>query len=236
MRREALREKTVAQIVTENISAAHIFKKHGIDFCCGGGISIAKACERNAVDIEVLEKEILENIGRTLKEEDYNSWSLDALMDRIQNKHHAYVRTTLPILNEYAAKVAKVHGHHYSYLHEVQQIVADTSEELLEHLEKEEQILFPAIKKALLSPTDSTQKSEQHTLIQSPLAELNEEHEQAGEAFKKIAKLTNDYSPPPDACNTFKALYHLLNEFENDLHLHVHLENNILFPKAQLLN
>ncbi|MBT8220239.1 MAG: iron-sulfur cluster repair di-iron protein [Bacteroidia bacterium] len=234
MRREELRDKTVAQIVTDHISAAHIFKKHGIDFCCGGGISMAKACEKNDISISTLEKEILDHIASTKIEEDYDAMPLNDLLDRIEHRHHNYVRTTLPILSEYAHKVARVHGHHYPQLEEILHLVVTTSAELLDHLEKEEQILFPEIRKVLDSQKENDQNGTPKSM-QSPISELHDEHENAGAAFHQIEKLTDNYTPPEGACNTFRALYHLLEEFENDLHLHVHLENNILFPKAELL-
>ena len=227
-------KKTVADFVTENIKTAHVFKKHGIDFCCGGGITIEKACAKNNVDQEMLEKQLSE--VDVIKDviEDYNKWSLDFLMVYIENVHHTYIRENLPLISQYAAKVSKVHGHHYSEVVEVDQLFHEIANELLVHLQKEEQILFPFIRKLL------TAKKEKNTQISSPsfgtinnpIKMMEHEHEEVGDVFKKISKLTNNYKFPEGACNTFKALYSKLEEFEQDLHKHIHLENNILHPKA----
>ena len=228
------KDKTVAQTVTENIKAAHVFKKYGIDFCCGGGISIEKVCVKKNIDFAILKNELL-NINKASKAYDYDSWKLDFLIDHIINIHHTYVEQSIPLILQYAAKVAKVHGHHYADV-EINKLFIQVANELTAHMKKEEIILFPYIKKLLgLKATGEEIVPPLFGTINNPISMMEQEHETAGNVFRAIAVLSNDYSPPEEACNTFRALYAKLQEFEQDLHQHIYLENNILFPKAVLL-
>ncbi|MBA6157310.1 iron-sulfur cluster repair di-iron protein [Tenacibaculum sp. S7007] len=226
-------EKTVADYVTENIKTAHIFKKHGIDFCCGGGISIEKACAKKNVDLAVLEKELSEVDAVKDLIEDYDKWDLDFLMIYIENVHHTYVRESLPLISQYANKVAKVHGHHYEEVVIINQLFHEVANELTSHLQKEEQVLFPLIKQLVTAKKEGAKNiTAPFGTVNNPIKMMEHEHENAGDIFKEISRLTNNYTPPAEACNTFKALYAKLEEFEQDLHQHIHLENNILHPKA----
>lgn len=230
---EVSKNKTVASFVTENIKTAHIFKKHGIDFCCGGGITLEKACVKNGVDQNVLIKELLEVDAIKDYSKDYDKWSLDFLIDHIINIHHAYVKESLPILSQYANKTAEVHGHHYTELIRVNELIHEVANELLTHLQKEEQVLFPFIKQLIAVEKEGTiYNTPPFGTVNNPIKMMEHDHEGAGDVFKEIAKLTNNYTPPAEACNTFRALYAKLEEFEQDLHQHIHLENNILHPKA----
>ncbi|MEX0361623.1 MAG: iron-sulfur cluster repair di-iron protein [Allomuricauda sp.] len=227
---ELTQDKTVADFVTENIKTAHVFKKFGIDFCCGGGITIAKACDKFEVDQALLEKELLQ-VDRTVdRSHNYDQWNLSFLIDHIINVHHTYVKENLPLISEYANKVARVHGHHYTEVVEINRLFHEVANELLSHLQKEEQVLFPYIKK--MTQVENSGISAPFGSVNNPIRMMEHEHESAGTIFKEIARLTNNYMPPPEACNTFRALYSKLEEFEQDLHLHFHLENNILHPKA----
>lgn len=226
-------QTTVAEVVTENIKAAHVFKKHGIDFCCGGGITIEKACVKNDVDYVVLEKELLDVDNEVSKVYNFDSWNLDFLINHIENIHHSYVAESLPIILQYAGKVAKVHGHHYTEVVEINRLFIELAKELAAHMKKEELILFPFIKQLVKAEKEGVKASPPHFgTVNNPIKMMEEEHETAGDILKTIAKLSNNYTPPQEACNTFKALYAKLDEFELDLHQHIHLENNILFPKA----
>ncbi|MRT16107.1 iron-sulfur cluster repair di-iron protein [Vitellibacter sp. q18] len=228
-----LQERTVADVVTENIKAAHIFKKHGIDFCCGGGISIARACEKAKVDPAVLEQELL-NLDKVQdRAHDYNSWKLDFLADHIINVHHHYVEESSPLLLQYSKRVNHVHGHHYTELAEIEALVTQVVQAMAAHQRKEELILFPFIKKLVTAERENGEVPAIHFgTVENPIKMMEEEHEEAGEIMRKIAKLSNNYTPPQGACNTYRAFYAKLDEFEQDLHQHIHLENNILFPKA----
>lgn len=230
---EISKERTVASYVTQNIKTAHVFKKHGIDFCCGGGISLDKACIKAGVDLSILEKDLLateENIPRNLN---FNSWDLDFLSDHIINFHHAYVEESIPLLFQYAAKVAQVHGKHNKELIEIQSLFSQVATELSAHLKKEELVLFPFIKKLVKAEREnSPAPAAPFGSVDNPIKMMEAEHEEAGEIMKKISQLSNNYTPPEHACNTYRAFYAKLDEFEQDLHQHIHLENNILFPKA----
>jgi regulator of cell morphogenesis and NO signaling len=228
-----LQEKTVADVVTENIAAAHIFKKHGIDFCCGGGISIKKACEKAAIDPSIIETELSALDKPKDRALDYNSWKLDFLSDYIVNTHHHYVEDSSPLLLQYSKRVNQVHGQHYTELQKIEALVTQVVQTMAAHQKKEELILFPFIKKlAKASAEDTTIPAGHFGSVENPVKMMEEEHDEAGKIMQEIAQLSNNYTPPEGACNTYRAFYQKLDEFEQDLHLHVHLENNILFPKA----
>ena len=227
------KNNTVAEVVSENIKASNIFKKHGIDFCCGGGISIEKACAKNNVDYKTLEQELIAVDEIPNRSHDYNSWDLDFLIDHIVNIHHSYVEESLPIILQYSNKVATVHGHHYTEVIEINKLFTEAANELAGHMKKEELILFPFMKQLIFADKDGTEAPQPpFGTVNNPINMMEAEHEHVGEIFKTIAKLTNNYTPPEDACNTFRALYASLDEFEQDLHQHIHLENNILHPKV----
>ena len=226
-------ENTVAEVVTQNIKTAHVFKKYGIDFCCGGGITVEKACAKNGVDFTILQNELNEVNETNSKTFDYDSWDLDFLIDHIVNIHHTYVEQNIPILIQYANKVAKVHGHHFDEVVEINKLFTEVANELIMHMKKEELMLFPYVKQLIKAKNEgSTPQLPHFGTVNNPIQMMENEHESAGDIFKTIAKLSNNYTPPESACNTFKALYSKLDEFEQDLHQHIHLENNILFPKS----
>lgn len=228
-----LRSRTVADLVTENIKTAHVFKKYGIDFCCGGGISIEKACEKAGLDQDVVINELLNVNSAVDRATNYNQWELDFLTDHIINVHHTYVEENIPLLLQYSDRVAKVHGHHYTELLEIKELVRKVSGELSAHMKKEELILFPFIKKLVKAKKEGSEAPQApFGTVDNPIKMMEVEHEDAGEILRKIAQLSNNYTPPESACNTYRAFYAKLDEFEQDLHQHVHLENNILFPKA----
>lgn len=227
--------KTVAEVVSENIKTAHVFKKYGIDFCCGGGITIDKACKKKNLDYSQLKEELLQ-VDDAPKAYSYNSWKLDFLIEHILNIHHTYVEESIPLILQYSNRVAEVHGHHYTEVLKINQLFNEAANELASHLLKEETILFPYIKSLLQTElTKEPLNSPSFESINNPIAMMEMEHEAVGDIFKEIARLTNNYTAPEDACNTFKALYAKLDEFEQDLHQHIHLENNILHPKAKQL-
>ncbi|MDG1528483.1 MAG: iron-sulfur cluster repair di-iron protein [Polaribacter sp.] len=231
-----IQTKTVADYVIENIKTAHIFKKHEIDFCCGGAVSIQKACEKNNVNFDKLVNELNNLEKNTSYLNDYNKWELDFLIDFIKNTHHKYVEENLTLLKQYGDKVAKVHGPHYSELLEIKELIHVVADELASHMKKEELILFPFIKKLVNAKRDGTKvETPNFGTVDNPIKMMEEDHDNAGDIFKRISELTNTYKTPEGACNTFKALYAKLEEFEDDLHQHVHLENNILFPKAKAI-
>ncbi len=230
----SLAEKTLGQLVAHDFRKARIFKKYGLDYCCGGTATLQDACTSKGLDIT--------NVGHDLQEADntaglpslpYNAWPLDFLADFIVNTHHFYVRENLPDMRAYAEKVTKSHGKQHPELAEILQLVKEVDDELTRHLFKEEKILFPYIR-ALTHAAKTGQPLQQagFVTVQNPIRMMETEHEIVGKNLARIRELAADYLPPEGACNSFKILYSLLEQFENDLHIHVHLENNILFPKA----
>lgn len=218
----------IGEIVTQDFRAAEIFKNAGIDFCCGGGQSLVEACKDKNLDSNQLELELANLENTTVNAiHNFNEWNLDFLSDYIVNTHHKTVLRLLPQLISYTQKIEQVHGSNHPELIEVAAIFSRINKELLQHLSNEEEVLFPAIKELMKSNSQ-----EAKDIVVSEISRMKGEHEFAGGAMDKINVLTDNYSLPEDACNTYRVAYKLLEEFEDDLHVHVHLENNILYPKA----
>lgn len=221
-------DETLGEIVAKDMHKAQIFKKHGIDFCCGGKKTVKQACAEKGLDVTLVEQELQQTEKKsTARPLPYNEWSLDFLTDYIVNTHHAYVKKNMPDIRAYASKVAKVHGSHHPELAPIHQLVEDINAEFTAHMMKEEQILFPAIKAMVLKNNGVSFGS-----VKAPINMMEIEHESAGKNMEKIRELSDNYTLPQDACASYSLLYRMLAEFEEDLHTHVHLENNILFPKA----
>lgn len=230
------KEKTIGEIVSDDYRKAEVFKKFKIDFCCGGKKTIAQACIDKGVDLIELKKE-LRDIDSQSKSpsQRYNTWPLDFLVDYILNTHHSYVSESIPLLLEYTKKVAKVHGAEHVEMIVVAEKIQDAANELTSHMYKEEKILFPYIKKLVSAQASSEKINREFGGILNPIQAMEHEHELVGDIFKTIRSVTNNYTPPADACNTFRVTLKKLEEFEDDLHQHIHLENNILFPKSEEL-
>lgn len=225
----ALEDMPVGQIVAEDYRAAPILKSHRIDFCCQGGTSLAEACRKKEVDIWEVTKQLKALDDRDSGELDFRSWSADLLCDYIEKKHHRYLRHRVEEIPVFLDKVARVHGGNRPELIAIRDLFKEAAANLLQHLEKEENELFPAIRKSV----EENKLSD--TSFKEIVSMLREEHQQEGERFEKIAELSNNYQTPDPACNTYQVSYALLKEFEEDLHKHIHLENNILFAKIQEL-
>ena len=220
-------DESLGALAAKDLRKAQIFKKYGLDFCCGGKKTVKQACAEKGLDVTKIEQELQQaDKMPATRPLPYNEWSLDFLADYIVNTHHSYVKKVLPDLRSYAAKVARVHGTQHPELLDIHQLVENLSSELSEHLVKEEQLLFPYIKD-MVSAT-----AKQDIGIEDPVRMMETEHEMAGRDLEQIRALSNNFSLPGDACASYSLLYRMLEEFEDDLHIHVHLENNILFPKA----
>lgn len=218
---------TIGQIVAADFRKAGVFKSAGIDFCCGGNKTVGQACAEKQIDADWLVAQLEKVDGEPLlPSHDYRSWSLPFLCDYIVNTHHQYVSKTLPELVAYTTKIANVHGDRHPELIEVARLFAAVDKELRQHMRQEEDVLFPAVK-----ALENGEKSVA-VVIETEIGRMNDEHEFAGGALDQINHLTNGYQVPDDACNTYRVALQLLEQFEDDLHLHVHLENNILFPSA----
>ncbi|MCZ2356781.1 MAG: iron-sulfur cluster repair di-iron protein [Bacteroidia bacterium] len=230
-------QDTLGQIAAKDLRKAQVFKKYGLDFCCGGNKTIKEACAEQGIDPEIVEKELTQvDSITTSRSLPYNDWSLDFLADYIVNTHHAYVRKNLPDIRAYAQKVMTVHGSHHPELIQVQYLVDQTNAELTTHMGKEEQILFPFIKE-LVARKNNPEGQRQSFLdsAKGPIRMMEVEHDMVGNFLKDIRTVTHNYLIPQDACGSYKMLYKMLEDFEEDLHIHIHLENNILFPKTMEL-
>lgn len=230
-------EKTVGQLVAEDYRTAQVFKNHKIDFCCKGNRTLQEVAAHKNLDSEVLLQELVEARKESQSDlPDFNTWPLDLLIDYIEKKHHRYVEERIPILKQYLNKLCHVHGTKHPELYGIFEHFTASAGELAKHMKKEELVLFPHIRKMVQGPTQGKRLDRPHFgTVRNPIQMMMEEHDNEGERFRKIAKLSSDYTPPDDACNTYRVTFSLLQEFEGDLHRHIHLENNILFPKAEAL-
>lgn len=222
--------ETVGSIAAKDYRKAEVFKKLGIDFCCGGEKSLKDASEEIGMSEEQLKEELEKaDTLTTSASQDYNKWKLDFLADFIANTHHEYIRENATVLTGLADKVAQVHGSQHGELLALARRVKTLVGDLLDHIEKEEKILFPAIKSLVFDQNPELSKVNP---IGPIIKTMHHEHDHAGEDLKYMRKITDDYTLPADACNSYTYLFEKLKEFENDLFKHIHLENNILFPKA----
>ena len=227
-------EETLGEIAAKDLRKAQIFRKYGLDFCCGGKKTVKEACSEKGLDVAKIEQELLQAdkvvSSRPLP---YNEWELDFLADYIVNTHHSYVKKNLPDILAYANKVARVHGSRHPELLPVRELVEEVYNEMMNHMVKEERILFPYIKDIVTAQKNTQPLQASHFgTVQNPINMMEMEHEVVGKNMEEIRTLTQNYVLPDDACASYSLLYRMLDEFEEDLHIHVHLENNILFPKA----
>lgn len=219
---------TIGEIAAKDIRKAAVFKKLGIDFCCGGKQSLKEAAEAAGLDENQLRKELeqADNITANVPVHDFDNWDIGFLADYIFNIHHKYIRENGPIIEQLADKVAQHHGLEHRELNVLARGMHSFMAELYSHIQKEEQQLFPVIKKLEQGAENVQQQASQ------AVEYMQREHENAGEELRNFRKITADYKLPVNACNSYTYLYEKIKEFESDLLQHIHLENNILFPKA----
>lgn len=231
---EAIQKKEIGQFVAEDFRTAVVFSEYGIDFCCRGNRPLDEVCNKKNIALEeILEKLNVSSTNVQHNTQAYNTWPLDLLATYIEKTHHRYVESKIPVLFQFLDKLCKVHGERHPKLIEINGLFKEVAGELAQHMKKEELVLFPRIKKMVKRVEENTPLEPAHFgTVQNPISMMEHEHDAAGEIFRKIASLTNNYTPPEDACNTYRVAFSMLDEFEKDLHLHIHLENNILFPKA----
>ncbi|GGC27838.1 hypothetical protein GCM10011386_19820 [Parapedobacter defluvii] len=223
-------EETIGEIAAKDIRKAAVFKKLGIDFCCGGKQTLKEAVHQAGLTEEQVQEALdrSEAVVAGQVTHDFGSWDLGFLADYIYNVHHKYIRESGPVIEQLAEKVAMRHGQVHPELFELANGLKGLINELYSHVQKEERVLFPAIK-ALEGNGANTQIP---VGIKGPVQVMEAEHGSAGDELKALRKLTSDYELPADACNSYTYLFEKIKEFENDLFQHIHLENNILFPKA----
>lgn len=223
----------VGEIVRANFQAAQIFENSNIDFCCGGNISINEACKRSGTDQAIL----LSELQTVLQSEDYDSryfesLPLDLLSNYIVERHHRYVSEKSPFIQAKLRKLCDVHGANHPELFEVRQLFDEAVGNLSMHMKKEELMLFPYIARMVSFKDSGMGAPAEFGHVLQPISVMMAEHQAEGDRFMKIAEITGRYTTPADGCSTYEVTYRSIEEFEKDLHRHIHLENNILFPKA----
>ena len=229
---ESFEGATVGEIVATDFRTAEVFEQFGIDFCCGGRQSVAEACRTAAADPEAVER-ALQALPPADEQDDgdVTRRPLDRLIDHILVTHHAYVRSALPTVTRYLAKLVDVHGARHPELVRVAASFDQLSRDLLQHMMKEEHVLFPYIRE-LATVTDGRPSPSPFGTVENPIRMMEREHREAGDELRLIRELTNGFVPPADGCTTYGVCFAELARFERDLHRHIHLENNVLFPKA----
>jgi regulator of cell morphogenesis and NO signaling len=225
--------KTVREVAVELPGATRIFEKLGIDYCCGGGKALDEACLAAGVSADDVIA-LLEEAGSTAAEaRDWNAAPLSELVAHIVTRHHGFTREELVRVSNLLAKVCSVHGENHPELHRLHTVFQELKHELTSHMLKEEQVLFPyienletAVRRGEPVPTPF------FGTVRNPVRMMMQEHDDAGQALRDLREVSSNYQVPADGCITFRTLYQALEEFERDLHQHIHLENDILFPRA----
>lgn len=223
----------IGDIVSRFPKASEIFKAYNIDFCCGGDRPLSQAMEEQHLNqrevLDKLEEKYEELRNMQLEEIDFRKLSMTELIDHIMNTHHVFVKTELPRISDLIVKILRVHSvEHGQDLLQVHKLFSNLRMEMEQHLIKEEEILFPKIKEYEQNPSDQLLAE-----ITSVMEETENEHDGAGDLIKSLRKVTNGFTAPNDGCTTFALTYKKLEEFESDLFQHIHLENNILFPRLK---
>jgi regulator of cell morphogenesis and NO signaling len=230
-------DRTVGEIVAANYRSAKVFEKHGVDFCCGGNVALAAICKNKGLDLATITAELEAVKSEPVEQsQNYASWEMPFLADYIINAHHSYIKGNIKQISTYTHKIAAVHGENHPEVIQIAAIFDKIASDLVTHLCEEEEVFFPAIKRAYAAKmAGAALEAKDIETIKNSLAKLSQEHEEIGDAMHAIRHLAKEYAIPGDVCNTFVVTYQKLKEFENDLHKHVHLENNILFVKAAQL-
>jgi regulator of cell morphogenesis and NO signaling len=228
---ENLLDRTVGELVVECPGRARVFEGFGIDYCCGGGQPLGQACQARGLDPQVVQRvlEATDQADNAPVATDWSAASMTELCDHIEQTHHAYLKIELPRLGFMTGKVANRHGERDARLVELAKVFTHFRGELESHMMKEERILFPLCRQ--LESGDGP-VSFHCGSVRNPISVMVQEHDDAGGALARMRVLTDGFAPPPDACNTYRALFDSLAQLERDLHQHIHKENNILFPRA----
>lgn len=226
------RDITTGDIVTQFPKASQVLKKYRIDFCCGGNRAIGEVLKEKGIEEGVVLSELTTLYNETHADDqphkDWESISYIEFIDYVVNKHHAYLYQILPELEMYTTKIYRVHGANHPELAQVHQMFAKLKAELMHHLIQEEEMVFPKIIDFENKPTQEKQDD-----VLKAIVSLEDEHDSAGNIVKELRDITSDFTVPADGCNTYRLTYLKLEELENDLFEHIHLENNIMFPRIE---
>jgi regulator of cell morphogenesis and NO signaling len=226
---------TVGEMVAADFRTAAIFERFGIDFCCGGRRDLKDACRTAAADPVDVVCAIEALAPSADNDVDVAQWSLDRLIDHIVSTHHGYVRSSMPIIQRYLARLTEAHGAPHAELTRVAKCFDTLARDLGQHMIKEEQVLFPYVRELAATAMDGRHLPSPFGTVENPIRMMEREHREAADQLRLIAGLTNGYVAPADGCATYRICMAELERFEHDLYKHVHLENNILFPKAVAL-
>jgi regulator of cell morphogenesis and NO signaling len=228
-----LTDRTLGEIVSDDSRAAVVLERFGLDYCCGGHRTLAEASEGSHLPVGPI-VDALSALGAPDPDDQDQRWSdLTALTRHIVDRHHRYVREMQPAIEAWLGKLVARHGARHPELAEVWQVFCELAQEMSSHMAKEETLLFPAIDDLVAaSRTGTRPPASPFATVLHPVRAMEDEHRSAGERLTRLRALTNNYTPPPDACTTYRLCYGELLRFQADLIQHVHLENNVLFPKA----
>ena len=223
-------QETVGEIVARRPALSRVFEEAGIDCCCGGKATLDDACKKKGLDPAAFAERLAhaESAADDAPATDAASMTLTELADHIEQTHHVYLRGELPRLMQMTQKVASVHGESDARLYDVQRVFAAMADELFAHMMKEERVLFPMVRALEAGGAPVFHCGS----IANPIRQMEHEHDDAGNALARLRALTEGFSPPAGACNTYRAMLDALAHLERDLHLHIHKENNVLFPRA----
>jgi len=224
--------KKLSDIINVNVRAILVFDKYNFDYCCNGNRSIREVCKEKNLDLSILIDELKETSDE-FQIDKFSEWRLDFLIDYILNNHHQYIHKMIPVISDLSKKISDEYGEKFSELKSIARIFSVIYKDLKQHMLKEEQILFPYIKQ-LVSLNDAGNKSEKpyFGMIDNPIRMMESEHKTAIEEYDSLKELTNNFTFHEDSNQALRNLYGQLEDFGKDLHLHIHLENNILFPKS----
>ncbi|MCF7797433.1 MAG: iron-sulfur cluster repair di-iron protein [Lentisphaeria bacterium] len=235
---ESVVDPTVGEIIAADFRKAAVFKRHGIDFCCGGNKSLSQAGKEAGIDPEVLRSELnsaqWEPGGGTLDR--FQTWSISLLIHYIIENHHNWLKTKLPEMTPLVQKISKVHGANHPETVKIAAIFQSVVDDLVPHLQKEEIVLFPYIEKMVAAEKSGEEPPRPvFGSVENPIRGMEADHQVVGELMDSIRELSGNYTVPEDACASYRMVYGFLSELADDLHQHIHLENNILHPKVRAL-
>ncbi|MCO5249087.1 MAG: iron-sulfur cluster repair di-iron protein [Chitinophagales bacterium] len=219
--------ETIGDIVAKDLGKSEVFKKYGIDFCCNGKKTVKQACDSLSIDYRIVEQELRQTQSSAQGSyTNYSEWNIGFLADYVVNTHHAYLRNKLPEIKGYAAKVAQVHGAHHPELLKINDLYREVHDEFLAHIQEEEGIIFPKVKDI------ANGRKPKGDPFADLVKDAEAEHQSVGDKLDRIREISNNFEVPADGCTSYKLFYKMLDELEEDTHIHIHLENNIMFPKA----
>ncbi|EAX94302.1 hypothetical protein TVAG_167830 [Trichomonas vaginalis G3] len=237
MDKASLAQQSVGSIVANSFSTANVFAKFGIDFCCHGYVKLLDACKTAKVPLDTVYDALMEN-EKSQKSNgiEFSKWPLDLLIDYVLKTHHRNIRKYGPETLKLISKVVKVHGEKHPELHEVKKNFLNSLNDLENHLQKEEQVLFPFVYQLCEADAKGLTMGRMHCMtVDNPIRVMMEEHENEGARYFHMAKLTNNYTAPADGCNSYKLAYSQIKQFNEALFEHIHIENNLIFPQASAL-